>query len=637
VNSLAARERSQDSLFTLRRMSLTGRVNVDDCNTQSLAANLHGNDWFARTGAGPGSQLVREGWSESMPRIIRFFAVANLVLLLAELAGAQAQNLPDAGTFQLNSRLVYIDIVARDRSGQIIHGLTQQDFKIEEDGRQQKVDFFAAHSFDPAIFTAEKQPPAAMPQLQYTNVAKRGAVAGAINIILFDLLNTPRSDLLYARKQLLEFLKKLPPGQSVALFVLTDTLHMVQNFTGSSDRLLAAAQAINPSDMSFVRSKSEAQQDDDYIAYFAQAIGRDPGGSTGKFKSSEGNQEAIRQDNRGYITVAALAELARATRGYPGRKNLLWLSEDFPVSVGAQITDERFRRGTPDLAQARETANLIADSQISVYPISLLGLEESGIPSSSSGMGSVSPMTGMGGAIRDQFNARQDLRYATNDLADQTGGEAFVGTNDFAGALRRSMLDGANYYTIAYRPSNDKWNGQFRKIHVELVGKSGSLDYRHGYFADPDTHASSDSVRDLHIAMQPATPESTMLALSSRVRLPTAQHPALSVDSVLDPSNAGFTTTPDGKHHAQFLVLLVALNDGEQQVAAPPQSSGLLKLDLTQDQYQIAITSGVPLHQELTLKPGKYRLRLGVSDMSTHNLGTVDMPVDLSATSTASH
>jgi hypothetical protein len=41
---------------------------------------------------------------------------------------------------------------------------------------------------------------------------------------------------------------------------------MVQNFTGSSDRLLAAAQAINPSDMSFVRSKSEAQQDDDYIA-----------------------------------------------------------------------------------------------------------------------------------------------------------------------------------------------------------------------------------------------------------------------------------------------------------------------------------------------------------------------------------
>jgi VWFA-related protein len=400
--------------------------------------------------------------------------------------------------------------------------------------------------------------------------------------------------------------------------------------------------------MSFIRSKDEAMQDDDSITRFLQAIGgRDPGGTAGKLKAEEGNQEAIRQDNRGYLTVAALAELARATRGYPGRKNLLWLSEDFPVSVGAQITDPRFRRGTADLAQARETANLIADSQISVYPISLLGLEESGIPSSSSGIGSVSGIGGPSGSTlhpqtgdtnQNQFGARSDLRFATNDLADQTGGEAFVATNDFAGALRRSMLDGSNYYTLAYRPTNEKWNNQFRKIHVELAGgKSGTLEYRRGYFANPDTHPPADSAKDLHIALQPETPESTMLALRSRVRLPDAQHPALAVDSVLDPSNATFTTTADGKHHAQFLVLLVALNDGEQQVAAPPQTSGVLKLDLAPDQYKIAMTSGVPVHQELTLKPGKYRLRLGVSDMSTHNLGTLDMPVDLSAQNPAGH
>lgn len=585
-----------------------------------------------------------------MARRIGFFTAASLfasALLVASPTMGRAQDAPDAGTVQINSRLVYLDIVARDRSGQVIRGLTQQDFKIEEDGRQQKVDFFAAHSFDPADqATGKKLPPPALPQLQFTNVP-HGAVAGAINIILFDLLNTPRSDLLYARKQLIAFLKKMPAGQSVALFVLTDRLHMVQNFTGSSDRLLAAAQAINPSDMSFIRSKSEAQQDDDFIAYFSQVIGGfDPGGAGNGFKKAEGNQEATLQDNRGYITVAALAELARACSGYPGRKNLLWLSEDFPVSVGSRMTDPRFRRGTSDMAQARETADLIANSQISVYPISLLGLEEAGIPSSSSGISSVSPIGGpsgstmhpqMGDTNQNQFNARSDLRFAADDLAAQTGGEAFVGTNDFAGALRRSMLDGANYYSIAYRPSNDKWDGQFRKIHVELVGRSGSLDYRHGYYADPETHPQDSSVRDLHVAMQPATPESTMLGLSCRVQLPSAQHLSVSVDSVLDPSNAGLTTTADGKHHAQFLVLLIALNDGEQQVAAPPQTSGVLKLDLTPDQYKIATTTGVPLHQELPLKPGKYRLRLGVSDLSTHNLGTIDMPVEIGPISGAGH
>ena len=397
--------------------------------------------------------------------------------------------------------------------------------------------------------------------------------------------------------------------------------------------------------MTFIRSKDEAMRDDDFIADFAQAIGYDPGGGAGKFKAAEGDQDAIHRDNRAYITVAALAELARATSGYQGRKNLLWLSEDFPLSVGAQLMDARFR-ATPDLAQARETANLIANAQISVYPISLLGMETGGVPVTSSGSGSVSLIGGptgttanpqMGETLQNQFTARSGLRYAANDLADQTGGESFVGTNDFDGALRRSMIDGSNYYTLAYRPTNEKWSGQFRKIHVELVGKSGSLSYRRGYFADSDTHPPTDSVKDLHIALQPEAPESTMMALRSRVLLPDAQHHALRVDSLLDPSNASFTASADGKRHAQFLVLLIALNDGQQQPAAPPQTSGVLKLDLTPDQYKIAMESGVPIHMELELKPGKYRLRLGVSDMATHNLGTLDMPVALGVSTTASH
>ena len=572
-----------------------------------------------------------------MSRSIRFFVFANLGLFIAALGASHGQDLPNGPTFRLTSRLVYVDVVVRDKSGQVVHDLTQQDFKLEEDGKPQKLDFFEAHSLGQASLTQGKQAPApAASHLQYTNVANREAASGAINIIPFDLLNTPRSDLLYARKQLIEFLSKLPPGQSVALFVLRNNLQMVQNFTGSSDRLLAAAQSIKPNDLTFIRSKEEALRDDDFITDFVQAIGgRDPGGTAGKFKAAEGEQDAIHRDNRAYITVASLAELARATSGYPGRKNLLWLSEDFPVSVGAEITDARFR-STPDLAQARETANLIANSQISVYPISLVGMETGGVPVTSSGSGSVSGIGGpagstanpqMGDTMQNQFTARSALRYAANDLADQTGGEAFVGTNDFEGALRHGMLDGSNYYTFAYRPTNEKWNGQFRKIHIELVGKSGSLNYRRGYFADSDTHPAADSVQELHLAMQPDTPESTMLALRSRVRLPDAQHPALGVDSLLDPTNAAFTTTADGKRHAQFLVLLIALNDGPLQSAAPPQTSGVLKLDLTPDQYRIALASGIPVHQELNLKPGKYRLRLGVSDMSTHNLGTLDMTV----------
>jgi hypothetical protein len=37
--------------------------------------------------------------------------------------------------------------------------------------------------------------------------------------------------------------------------------------------------------------------------------------------------------------------------------------------------------------------------------------------------------------------------------------------------------------------------------------------------------------------------------------------------------------------------------------------------------------TGIPLHQELDLKPGTYMLRLGVIDRGSQRIGTVDVPV----------
>ena len=67
----------------------------------------------------------------------------------------------------------------------------------------------------------------------------------------------------------------------------------------------------------------------------------------------------------------------------------------------------------------------------------------------------------------------------------------------------------------------------------------------------------------------------------------------------------------------------------KQRSAAPPQVSAAFQLDLTPERYRSALVTGVPLHQELALKPGKYLLRLGVGDMSSHDVGTLEMPVEI--------
>jgi hypothetical protein len=65
--------------------------------------------------------------------------------------------------------------------------------------------------------------------------------------------------------------------------------------------------------------------------------------------------------------------------------------------------------------------------------------------------------------------------------------------------------------------------------------------------------------------------------------------------------------------------------------AAPPQSSGVLNLDFDAALYQGALSKGVAFTQQLKLAPGRYRLRLGVTDLQSHRLGTLDMSVMVAA------
>jgi VWFA-related protein len=550
-------------------------------------------------------------------------------------------------TIRVNSRVVYIDVIVRDGGGQVVHGLTERDFKLLEDGTTQRIEYFHEHTYSAddaakpsgAANSSSAGTKTTAAGLEFRNTPAVGAVSGAVNVILFDLLDTPAEDQIPAKKALLRFLTSLPPGEQVALFVLGDELRMYQNFTSSSDRLIEAAKAIDPKDFHLIESKTLMQQDADFVTAFAQAIGtRSPAAAADALKAHNDDDRSFNRNGRTTSSLGALAEIARATSGYPGRKNLLWLSESFPITVGVDL--ERARGGTEvTLLEEREVSNLIASAQIAVYPISLLGLEVGGVSAASSGLGSVSLIGSPTGStlhpqandtMKDRFNERAALRAGMNQLADQTGGDSFVGTNDFARALRAGMVDGSNYYSLAYSPQNQKWNGQFRKVKVELARKGYSLSYRRGYFAF-DTTASGDSAQALNLALQPNTPESTMLLLRSKVDLPVGASTAVKVTSNVDPANLSLVTTPHGHRHGQVLVMLVAFNDGpgEQQPDAPPQTSGVLNLDFDPRQYQLTVANGISFAQQLQLKPGRYRLRLGVTDLLSRRLGTLDMPIQI--------
>ena len=213
------------------------------------------------------------------------------------------------------------------------------------------------------------------------------------------------------------------------------------------------------------------------------------------------------------------------------------------------------------------------------------------------------------------------------DVAEETGGRAYYNTNDLKGALQRSIEHGSTYYTLAYVPQNHDWNGNFRRIKV-LVQRNGvKLDYRQGYYAIRDDPSPADAARRMLIAeMQPGVPESTMLSLKVKVVSASSKTGNVNIDYGVNAPDISFTGDP--VKHAKLEFVAVAWDKNNK---AAGDVSETMDLDLKPETFRRVLNAGVPAHQQLTLKPGTYKLRLGVMDYSNSKIGTLEVPVTVAA------
>ena len=281
------------------------------------------------------------------------FAAAPLPTHASGQASAPAGKSP---AFKSNSRLVLVDVVATDDAGQPVHGLKLQDFTVAEDGKPQHVTGFQEQRPD----AQAKLAPLALnlPKNVYTNFVSR-TDTGALTVLLFDSLNTDRQSLTYAKQEMLDFLKKLPPGKRVALFTLSNRLRMVQSFTEDTDGLIAAAQQLS---IAPHRTYSNAREMSSAIGELKESgILQSPAAyrAVANFMYEEYQRKL---ETRGQDTLDALTQLARALAVVPGRKNLIWISGGFPFDV------------TANAPQLQKVAALLAATQIAVYPVDARGV-----------------------------------------------------------------------------------------------------------------------------------------------------------------------------------------------------------------------------------------------------------------------
>jgi len=567
-----------------------------------------------------------------------------------------------APTFHAKAQLVQVDVAVTDAQGRPVRGLQQSDFTVLEDGKPQEIRAFDAHvpaanEVTPATPASVSLPP--LPPHVYTNRVVAHSEDN-LSILMLDLLNTPVSDQAYARKQTIEFLKTLPPGKRIAMFALSKKLVMVQGFTDDSATLVAAAEKVL-NDRSFLLTteadRQQFQGSTDAVSRLAlpDAV---PGGISPSQadsislapnrKRSNAMMEADRTSVRVNFTLDALTALARSVSGYPGRKNLIWLSGSFPVRLrptgidfyrlgSAQGSDSMGMVDTPDFRAAiRVMATALATARIAVFPMDVRGLQAGGVDITIGATESASfASTSSPEAYKDNLNTQSETRFqersAIKEVAEQTGGEVLVG-NDVRRSIAKALDDGSTYYTLAYTPPADDSNTQFRKIEVKLNRGRVKLAYRPGYYptATPDTPA--QRAHPLIVAMQPGMPASTVIPLTVEVLPPDGTSKETRINYTIDIRGIDFTDTAE--HRKRVVIDCIAVAFTEAGMPAG-QISNAMDATLGPADYESAQRTGLVVKQELELPPGKYNLRMGVMDRGSQKIGTLDVPLIVSITSAA--
>ena len=584
-------------------------------------------------------------------RALGLMAIMAAWCLTANILGQTAASTEQepATVLKVNARTVLVDVVVTRADGEAVTSLRKENFSVMEDGKEQLIDFFEEH-------TSKTLPPGALPPLPklppdvYTNVPPVPE-NDSVNILLLDSLNTPVEDQRNVHKQIMDYLKTMEPGTRAAIFLLGSKLRFVQWFTTDASLLSAVLndKKNGPEKESLLRTRSENAEIEGHMITMTSINGR-PTAATGAVLDANRESAQYEVSQRISMTLEALNFLARYLGGVPGRKNLIWFASSFPVTVFpdrgqmAALNKQHVQTG-----EIKKTADLLTASKIAVYPVNAQGimndhwLEGGG----GSGRATLNSIAGVGGDSDDR--AMQIM--AMEKLANDTGGKAFINTNDLHMAIKRAVNDGAQYYTIAYTPTNNKLDGSYRRVEVKVnaAGKY-NLAYRRGYYADDMTLAEAGPESNpLRPLLRFGLPGATQLIYGVRVT-PAAQQPApnakragmnpaligpvtrYSIDFMIHWTDVAFDLTPDGIHHGKIQVGLLAYDRNGKAVN---WEDGTQKMDVKPETWAVIQKSGIPAHMEIDLPNEDIYLNTGVYDWGANKAGTLEIPLSPSKAATA--
>jgi hypothetical protein len=318
--------------------------------------------------------------------------------------------------------------------------------------------------------------------------------------------------------------------------------------------------------------------------------------------------------------------------------------------------------------QMKQASELLSAARVAVYPVDARGLMtmpasdasysaaaptmESGVRTQGIKNTAVSPPSSVARDNKSFLRQLQTSQAGMEQLADETGGKAYINTNGLKEAVAQAVENGSSYYSIGYVPSAKDFNGQYRKVKVHLDNGGYQLAYRQGYYADPPDKPSANlaaTVGPMTAATLHGAPPATQILFQARVlpaanpllqgaKLPdtpgemaaTLKKPAhrYVVDLIVDARTLALDKMPDGTHQAKMEIALVAYDEEGNRVNYLDPSYAI---KIKSEQFTQTVSNGIRLRMALDLPAGRISLCIAVHDIAAGRTGSLEVPLTIAA------
>jgi VWFA-related protein len=557
-----------------------------------------------------------------MSRAQAYLGLSAIIVLLSSSLHSQTDSSP-APTFTSSTELVLIPVVVHDKSDAHISGLRKEEFTLKQDGKPQP-----AAVFEEVRTSSERVRRSTGIQGTFNNFEPGGSQYHRLTIIVLDYVNTPFADQANARKALLKFLSEVAEsGEPMCLLALTSGgLTLLHDFTDDPKILAQGLSKVGTNSAPLVH---EAVVDPhhptgDALAALLTRLIR------GELQA-EAQLESMENKAAASITVQALQQIAKAFRGLPGRKSLIWASSGFPFSLSpnsASMCEPACPVHGRDEMQS-EYNNLwrmMNDAQIAIYSVDLRSTGASAFMAT----GGVRP-SDIGDPQFDTDALEQTKIHDTSStlqlFAENTGGRAFLGGGNLVQSFRQATQDDSSYYMLGYYVSRNNAKPGWHQITVTLSRKGTHARYRNGFSLSRDTSTMSAQqemrlavVSPLDFVGVPVSVTWTGSEAGKSVGKTRVQF------ELVMPADFASVDESDQNHMVVDIAAVARNLDGSVAAELSQRIDSHLKADgMEQIQHH-----GMTYRSGLQLPPGEYDVRFVVRDSIGNRTGSVSAPVKVS-------